>query len=156
MKLIEKIIRKKLKPTKSSLTIGVNTFSASGSGGFTSLPSMVAMFPKDNAEALKKGSISKLDEIEEIYLKKNQDVKNLIISLGGVITIEDGIANEHYEAIRVTYSTLSLDLNIIIKIYSFTSGEKVIFTKDSQKNKIKFILDHNNISIDIIDLIDFE
>lgn len=104
------------------------------------------------------GSLSAFNEIEEIYVRSNEDAKDLIVNINGVVIIDIGTANKQYEVIRVSYDALSLDLNALIKIYSFTSGEKLIFVKDDkQKNKFLSILNSMNISsIDIIDLIGFE
>lgn len=100
---------------------------------------------------------SKFNEIEEIFFKNNKDAKDLISNINGVAAISAGIANEQYEAIRISYDAISLDLNILIKIYSFTTGDKIIFNKDeTQKNKFSDILNSMNISMDIIDLVNFE
>lgn len=156
MKLIEKIIKKRFNPKCGLGSIGVNTFSTSGSGGFTGTsPTLVAFLPKSKTLS-DASSVSNFSEIEEIHLRNNKDAKDLIINMNGIVTIEDGMANEQFEAIRVTYSPLALDLSIIIKIYSFTSGDKAIFAKNSQKNKLIDILNSNNISIDVIDLVDFK
>ena len=102
-------------------------------------------------------SLSKFNEIEEIHVRNNEDAKDLIANINGVVTINVGTANKQYEAICVVYDALSLDLNMLLKIYSFTSGEKAIFVKDTkQKNKFADILKSMNISVDIIDLIDFK
>lgn len=102
-------------------------------------------------------SFSKFNEIEEIYVRNNEDAKDLIFKINGVVAINVGMANEQYEAIRVNYDDLSLDLNTLIKIYSFTSGDKAVFAKDDgQKNKISQILKSMNISIDVVDLVSFE
>lgn len=104
------------------------------------------------------GSFSKFNEIEEIYVRNNEDAKDLITNISGVVTIDFGTVNEQYEVIRVSYDALSLDLNVLVKIYSFTSGDKAIFAKDEkQKNKFLDILNSMNISsISIIDLVHFE
>lgn len=103
------------------------------------------------------GSLSAFNEIEEIYVRNNEDAKDLIVKINGVVTINFGTANEQYEVIRINYDALSLDLNTLIKIYSFTSGDKAIFAKDDkQRNKISYILNSMNISIDVIDLVNFE
>lgn len=155
MKLIDKLVHKRFKP-KCLLSIGVNTLSGSGSGGYTGGLTTPAFLDKNKYVTSDSTSPSRFSEIEELYLKNNTDAKDLIVNMNGVITIEDGMANEQYEAIRVTYSPLALDLNILLKIYSFTSGDKIIFAKDSQKNKVIDYLNSNNISIDIIDLVDFK
>jgi hypothetical protein len=152
-------IKSKFKP-KCGLSIGVNTFSASGnqattpavSGSFVGAgATLPAFLPKNLAD-----SSSKFSEIEEICLRNNKDAKDLIININGVITIEDGIANEQYEAIRIAYSPLILNLNFLIKIYSFTSGDRVVFAKDSQKSKLANALKSISTPIEIIDLIDFK
>lgn len=103
------------------------------------------------------GSLSSFNEIEETYVRNNEDAKDLIAKINGVVTINVGKANEQYEAICVVYDALSLDLNMLLKIYSFTSGEKAIFAKDAkQKNKFADILKSMNISVDVIDLVDFK
>lgn len=102
-------------------------------------------------------SLSTFNEIEEIYVKNNEDAKDLISKINGVVSISVGTANKLQEAIRVNYDALSLDLNIFIKIYSFTSGDKSVFVKDNkQKNKISDIAKSMNISIEIVDLVSFE
>ena len=114
--------------------------------------------PGDLAQkAREKGSSSTFNEIEEIYLRNNEDAKDLILNLNGIVTIDFGIANQQYEVLRISYDALALDLSMLIKIYSFTSGNKGIFVKDAnQKNKFTDILNSVNISIDIIDLVSFE
>jgi hypothetical protein len=97
------------------------------------------------------------EKIEDIYLKNNDDAKDLILNLNGVITIGFGTANEQYEVIRVSYNSF-LDLNVLIKIYSFTSDNKIVFAQNSkQKKKYKDILDSMNIfSVSVDDLVHFE
>lgn len=124
----------------SSMSTGVSATQAVGSTG------PIAFIPKIG------------DKIENIHLKNNEDARELIVNLNGVVSIEFGKANEQYEAIRVSYSALSLDLNALIKIYSFTSGDKVIFAKDPEhKKKYLDILNSMNISsVDVSDLVRFE
>lgn len=100
----------------------------------------------------------KLDQIEEIYVKNNKDAKDLIIGLNGVMTIGFGTANEKYEVIRISYSEMTLDLNIFIKIYSFTDGDKIIFAKDSKQKKecLNIINSMNISSVSVLDLVYFE
>lgn len=123
----------------SSLSTGVSATQALSSGG-------IGFAPKIG------------DKIENIHLKNNEDARELIVNLNGVVSIEFGKVNEQYEAIRVSYSALSLDLNALIKIYSFTSGDKVIFAKDPEnKKKYLDILNSMNISsVDVSDLVRFE
>lgn len=147
----------KFKP-RCGLSIGVNTMSASGNQTVTAAGSTGFVGTGDTLPAfMPKSLASGFGEIEELYLKNNEDAKDLIVNLNGIITIEDGKANEQYEAIRITYGSLALDLNVLIKIYSFTSGDRTIFAKDSQKNKLLDILSSNNISsINIVDFVSFE
>lgn len=99
----------------------------------------------------------KTDQIEEIYVLNNEDAKDLIISLNGVITVGFGKANDQYDAIRIGYEISTLDLSALIKIYSFTSGNKIIFAKNSkQRNEYDNILKSKNFHVDIIDLVNFE
>jgi hypothetical protein len=118
---------------------------------------------RDNMNKIYKQAIEKeessstfIEEIEEIYVRNNEDAKDLIVNINGIVTIDFGTVNEQYEAIRISYDSLVLDLSILIKIYSFTSGDKAIFAKDTnQKNKFKDILNSMNVFIDIIDFVDF-
>ena len=112
----------------------------------------------DKATLEKNRLSSKFNEIEEIYFKSNEDSKELIASINGVVTIDFGVVNKQYEAFRVVYDVLVLDLNVLFKIYSFTSGEKAVFVKDdNQKNKISEVLNFLNVSsIEIFDFVDFE
>jgi len=156
MKLIEKITKSKF---------GLNTFKIMASptdiagvddadiGTFIS-------FRLEDDRKLDAKTIEKsgsFNEIEEIYLRNNEDAKDLIVNINGVVSMDVGTANNQYEVIRVSYDALSLNLNTLIKIYSFTSGDKSIFAKDDkQKNKFENVLKSIKISIEIIDLIDFD
>jgi hypothetical protein len=97
------------------------------------------------------------DKIEDIYLGYNEEAKGLIINLNGIVTISLGTANEQYESIRVSYNAF-LDLNALIKIYSFTSGNKIIFAQDhKQKKEYSNILKSINVSsVSVLDLVYFE
>lgn len=112
----------------------------------------------DKSTLEKNGLSSTFNEIEEIYFKNNEDSRDLITSINGVVTMDFGVVNKQYEAFRVVYDALVLDLNILFKIYSFTSGKKAVFVKDdNQKNKISEILNSLNVSsIDVLDFVDFE
>jgi len=156
MKLMDKIIKSKFGLSTFKI-LGAPTTIASIDGFDPNLPlgfrnKKEVVQPSESSELL-----SKFNEIEEIYLINNEDAKDLIVKINGVVAIELGTANEQYESIRVIYDALSLDLNILFKIYSFTSGDKIIFAKDEkQKNKVIDILHSMRISIDIVDLSKFE
>lgn len=112
----------------------------------------------DKATLEKNRLSSKFNEIEEIYFKSNEDSKELIASINGVVAIDFGVVNKQYKAFRVVYDSLVLDLNVLFKIYSFTSGEKAVFVKDdNQKNKISEVLNSLSVSsVEILDFVDFE
>lgn len=149
MKLLEKILPIKIFAAPTTLA-GIDGFDPDLPIAFRNRKKVGQ--PNESSELF-----YKLSEIEEVYFRNNEDAKDLIAKINGVVTINVGKANEQYEAICVVYDALSLDLNMLLKIYSFTSGEKAIFAKDAkQKNKFADILKSMNISVDVIDLVDFK
>jgi hypothetical protein len=152
--------------TTGGTNAGVSTSNAANSLANTNasnatMPAQAGGFAQSGVQATQTYSqaFRRSDEVTDIYLKENEDAKDLISSLNGIVSIRSGVANDRHEVICVTYNNF-LDLNMLMKIYSFTSGDKKIFAQNSkQKEKYLNILNSKNISstdIDIVDLISFE